>query len=181
MSLDYNVISRTWWISVGRFYLEIFFSLCVLLRWSFSYCVRTLQITPYVSQVSLLNLVLTALTTDGEDISSLRALRTFRALRPLRALSRFQGMKVIKLFLLYNHNCRCLVNLQNQCLYSSYNFITTQTYSTQTFLQIVVDALVRAIPSIGHVFLVCMIFWLIFRYASDRFVINSIAKMLLDA
>ncbi|XP_049743309.1 sodium channel protein type 9 subunit alpha isoform X3 [Elephas maximus indicus] len=85
-----------------------------------------------IVDVSLVTLV--ANTLGYSDLGPIKSLRTLRALRPLRALSRFEGMKTV----------------HADFMTSSYQY------------QVVVNALIGAIPSIMNVLLVCLIFWLIF-------------------
>lgn len=46
------------------------------------------------------------------------------------------------------------------------------------FVQVVVNALIGAIPSIAHVFLVCMVFWLIFCIMGVQFFMGKFYKCL---
>lgn len=50
-------------------------------------------------QVSLISLVANSL--GYSDFAAIKSLRTLRALRPLRALSRFEGMRVRNITLLF--------------------------------------------------------------------------------
>ena len=83
---------------------------------------------------------------EDQTLASLRSLRTVRALRPLRAVSRLEGMKV-KLFTT-----------------TGFGFVGSGRPSLiiQCFYQVVVNALFSAIPGIGNVLLVSLLFWLIF-------------------
>ena len=73
------------------------------------------------------------------DIPAFKSMRTLRALRPLKALSRFEGIRVKRSF----------VSLP------AIDFVLLR-------VQVVVNALIGAIPSIFNVLLVCLVFWLIF-------------------
>nr|XP_025039134.1 sodium channel protein type 5 subunit alpha-like isoform X2 [Pelodiscus sinensis] len=84
--------------------------------------------------ISLTSLIANSL--GYAEISLMKSLKTLRALRPLRALSQFEGMRV------------------------RINKATIETPLCEH--QVVVNALIGAIPSIMNVLLVCLIFWLIF-------------------
>ncbi|CAG0913025.1 unnamed protein product [Notodromas monacha] len=82
---------------------------------------------------------LTVLAADevGQGFVAFRGLRTLRALRPLRAISRWEGMKVAVE------------------VYSSADHASGE-------INVVVNALMHAIPSILNVIFVCLVFWLVF-------------------
>lgn len=108
-------------------------------------------------QVSMFSLLI----EENENLKVLRSLRTLRALRPLRAISRWQGMRV---------------NIaQTKKLYlrkSVWNTNGLLRIIERIFLpgsQIVVNALMYAIPSIFNVLLVCLVFWLIFSIMGVQF------------
>jgi hypothetical protein len=88
--------------------------------------------------------VISVAVEDSANLSALRSLRTLRALRPLRAISRWQGMKVREFFSSYTI---CALINGKLC------------YGAE---QIVVNALMFAIPAIFNVLLVCLVFWLVF-------------------
>ncbi|GAB5575705.1 sodium channel protein type 1 subunit alpha isoform X1 [Prionailurus iriomotensis] len=93
-----------------------------------------------IVDVSLVSLTANAL--GYSELGAIKSLRTLRALRPLRALSRFEGMRD---------------NLAPTWMGWSAGS------SPQPFImEVVVNALLGAIPSIMNVLLVCLIFWLIF-------------------
>ncbi|KAI4886453.1 hypothetical protein NFI96_010238 [Prochilodus magdalenae] len=99
-----------------------------------------------IVDVSLVSLV--ANTLGYSDFAAIKSLRTLRALRPLRALSRFEGMRKSRA----DHGEQMgtserLRSLIAVCIHGN---------------QVVVNALIGAIPSIMNVLLVCLIFWLIF-------------------
>ncbi len=76
------------------------------------------------------------------DIPAFKAIRTLRALRPLRAMSRFDGIRVFRLF--------------------SFWINVILIFIQKLTIKVVVNALIGAIPSIFNVLLVCLVFWLIF-------------------
>ncbi|XP_071417799.1 LOW QUALITY PROTEIN: sodium channel protein type 1 subunit alpha-like [Pithys albifrons albifrons] len=114
-----------------------------------------------IVDVSLVSLTANAL--GYSELGAIKSLRTLRALRPLRALSRFEGMRVSGSFHLpafaYSHQF-----LADQayaaCFFPVYPF--RLPYEKICGVEVVVNALLGAIPSIMNVLLVCLIFWLIF-------------------
>lgn len=94
------------------------------------------------------------------ELGPIKSLRTLRALRPLRALSRFEGMRVS-----INWNIQVLVltsYLSSYVCTSPWDLCLSWPSHDYISIQVVVNALVGAIPSIMNVLLVCLIFWLIF-------------------
>ncbi|KAG8335938.1 hypothetical protein J6590_056517 [Homalodisca vitripennis] len=139
-----------------------------------------------IVMVSLINFVASLLGAGG--IQAFKTMRTLRALRPLRAMSRMQGMRVYLLtyllpWLLVPKVVLCLANtlppdLSIHCLFfpsSKFSYVSSDLVSPSqlgpswwssalriVYKDVVVNALVQAIPSIFNVLLVCLIFWLIF-------------------
>ena len=113
-------------------------------------------------QVSLINFTASLLGAGG--IQAFKTMRTLRALRPLRAMSRMQGMRVIVLCFAnsyYLHHLKLLF----YCQFFKNKFTASSPWYyifLRFYFQVVVNALVQAIPSIFNVLLVCLIFWLIF-------------------
>lgn len=104
--------------------------------------------------------VFSLLIEENENLKVLRSLRTLRALRPLRAISRWQGMRVSAL--------NASVLARSSILLRKKLFIALFSLSL-SLVQIVVNALMYAIPSIFNVLLVCLVFWLIFSIMGVQF------------
>lgn len=101
----------------------------------------------FLSQVAIVDIIASFAGFDG--LSAFKILRVLRALRPLRAVSRWQNMKVR----LISHSFAFAINSYNVCC-----CLLIHCFD----LQIVVNALIFALPAIGNVFVVIFVFWLIF-------------------
>jgi len=104
------------------------------------------------------------LIEENENLKVLRSLRTLRALRPLRAISRWQGMRV---------NITRTNESTRKPVRKAQKRVIMRTRITEKIFppgsQIVVNALMYAIPSIFNVLLVCLVFWLIFSIMGVQF------------
>ena len=109
-----------------------------------------------ISQVSIISL---AGNASGGNLTAFRSLRTLRALRPLRAIPRWQGMKVRE------------VSPRSHMAQEKISCMELQSFQSLVFFlqQVVVNSLLSAIPKIGNVSLVCLIFWLIFSVTGVHF------------
>ncbi|KAM7336832.1 hypothetical protein ACRRTK_002951 [Alexandromys fortis] len=126
-----------------------------------------------IVDVSLVSLV--ANTLGFAEMGPIKSLRTLRALRPLRALSRFEGMRRSGCGISFLHDWKTLQSHAHSHLWPA-SLVSggggglgkstcsrpPQEPSPFSVHEVVVNALVGAIPSIMNVLLVCLIFWLIF-------------------
>nr|CAD7394212.1 unnamed protein product [Timema cristinae] len=106
-----------------------------------------------IVMLSLINLAAT--WAGAADIPAFRSMRTLRALRPLRAVSRWEGMRVS----IQGGVEEGLERHESKNVSFTTKIVIITVYGV---FQVVVNALVQAIPSIFNVLLVCLIFWLIF-------------------
>ncbi|XP_030911846.1 LOW QUALITY PROTEIN: sodium channel protein type 1 subunit alpha [Geospiza fortis] len=115
-----------------------------------------------IVDVSLVSLTANAL--GYSELGAIKSLRTLRALRPLRALSRFEGMRLSLVLSLpdFAHSHQFIADHQAHaaCFFPGYH---SKLFNDKiSSFEVVVNALLGAIPSIMNVLLVCLIFWLIF-------------------
>ncbi|KAI8511047.1 hypothetical protein Bbelb_119630 [Branchiostoma belcheri] len=104
-----------------------------------------------IVMISLLGIGAEALGLS--NLSAFRSMRTLRALRPLRAISRAEGMRAPGRYPAASLTMSCTDPIKGAVTFPK---------PGPGRAVVVVNALVKAIPSIMNVLMVCLVFWLIF-------------------
>uniref|UniRef100_A0A1I8IWT3 Sodium channel protein n=1 Tax=Macrostomum lignano TaxID=282301 RepID=A0A1I8IWT3_9PLAT len=136
----------------------------------------------FIVTISIADVMSDAVVGNGSNLGALRVLRALRAFRPLRTISRWEGMKVriteflelqafIASRILHKIRAILLILAISSAIFKT---LLKRVQYTEIFFpipgpQIVVNCLMKAIPSIGNVLLVCMVFWLIFSITGIQF------------
>lgn len=133
------------------------------------------------TQLSFVSWGLNSVSEDSSPCSSgtsLKSLRTLRALRPLRALSRFEGIKVkILRVWVFIWNFQYLQKTKKSVdFWKKWSIACKYLIVFIHFIQVVVNALFGAIPSIFNVLLVCVVFWLLFNVLGVKWLGNRFWK-----